>query len=144
MTLQIRPAEASDLAVARRMLDEAGLPTADLATDVLAFAADCDGDTQGFIGVETFGNVSLLRSLVIATSARGRGVGRHLVAALEAASADSGVSEMWLLTIDADGFFARLGYQVRERADAPHAIRNTAEFSGLCPDDAILMSKQLR
>jgi len=54
-----------------------------------------------------------------------------------------GVDELWLLTIDADAFFVSLGYETRERSEAPEAIRNTEEFSGLCPEDAVLMSKQL-
>ena len=144
MTLQVRPAVATDYKTALRLLGEAGLPTEDLKAGMLALAAECNGDVQGLIGVESFGEVALLRSLVIAADARGRGVGRHLVAALEGESAGKGVSEMWLLTIDADGFFKQLGYEVRDRGAAPDVIRSTAEFSGLCPDDAVLMSKNIR
>ncbi len=54
------------------------------------------------------------------------------------------VQEVWLLTIDADPFFEKLGYVVRTRDAAPDVIRGTAEFSSLCPGDAVLMSKELR
>ena len=144
MTLQIRPAVASDLAVAIRLLDAAGLPTGDLKAEMLALTAECSGEVRGLIGLECFGRVALLRSLVISERARGEGVGRHLVTALEGECGGRGVADLWLLTIDADGFFARLGYAPRDRADAPAAIQSTAEFSGLCPDDAVLMSKSLR
>jgi len=48
-----------------------------------------------------------------------------------------------LLTIDADPYFAQLGYQMRGRDAAPTAIRETTEFRELCPGDAFLMCKAL-
>lgn len=143
MTVQIRPSRADDLEFAIALLTQAGLPIDDLAIEKLAFTAECDDAIQGLIGVERFGDTALLRSLVIAEPARGNGVGQLLVSALEVASAESGVTEMWLLTIDADGWFGRLGYTVRDRNDAPADIRSTREFSGLCPDDAVLMAKAI-
>lgn len=143
MTLRIRPARLADLESARSLLQDAGLPTADLAADHLALVADQDGDFLGVVGLESFGEVALLRSLVISTKVRGTGIGPALVTALETASTCDGVEEMWLLTIDADPFFRKLGYEVRERADAPPSIQGTEEFSNLCPGDAVLMSKSL-
>ena len=143
MTLTIRPASAADLNAAKKLLHEARLPTADLTAGHLALTAEKNNEIQGLIGVESFGEPALLRSLVVRPGARGSGVGAALVTALETACFCEGVSEMWLLTTDADAFFARLGYAVRDRGDAPGAIRKTAEFAGLCPGDAVLMSKKL-
>ena len=53
------------------------------------------------------------------------------------------MGEIWLLTIDADGFFESLGYGRRERDEAPEAIVGTAEFADLCPASAVLMSRPL-
>jgi hypothetical protein len=47
------------------------------------------------------------------------------------------------LTIDAEKFFARLGYRTMARSDAPAAIQSTDEFSSLCPGSAVLMQKRL-
>lgn len=143
MTVQIRPSRDNDLELATALLAQAGLPTDDVDIDKLAFTAECDDALHGVIGVERFGDAALLRSLVIAEPARGKGVGGLLVSALEVAITESGVSEVWLLTIDADGWFSRLGYEVRGREDAPQSIRSTREFSGLCPASAVLMSKKL-
>jgi len=143
MTLAIRPASAADLATTIRFLEKAGLPVADLCAETLAFVAEKDDLFQGVIGQESFGSVALLRSLVVSADARGAGIGPALVSALEIASLAEGVRELWLLTTDADRFFAKLGYVTRDRADAPEIIRNTEEFSGLCPGDAVLMSKKL-
>ena len=143
MTVEIRPTTAADFESAKRLLKKAGLPTADLQVATLRLAADCNGELRGLIGLEDYGKCALLRSLVIADEARGTGVGSLLMAALESECAAAGIDELWLLTIDADGFFAARDYAVRQRSDAPPDIRASREFSGLCPDSAILMSKTL-
>lgn len=143
MSVIIRPARAADLDTAICLLRNAGLPVEDLSFEQLALSAERDGNVQGVIGLQSFGNAGLLRSLVVSNDVRGAGIGRQLVAALESDCIANGMTELWLLTIDADTFFAQLGYRVRQRHEAPDVIRGTAEFSGLCPDDAVLMSKPL-
>ena len=141
--IDIRPAQASDLAVAKAWLSVEGLPIDDLTVDHMdAFiVATQTGESVGMIGLEKFGNVGLLRSLVVDEADRGAGLGARLVAELELRACSEHIDELWLLTIDADPFFARHGYVVADRDDAPNAIRSTAEFSDLCPGDAVLMCK---
>ncbi len=143
MALAIRPASAADLAASIDLLKNAGLPVADVSADLLAFVAEKNDVFQGVIGIESFGKIGLLRSLVVSADARGGGVGPALVTALEVDCLANAVEELWLLTIDADRFFEKRGFAARDRADAPDAIRSTAEFQGLCPQDAVLMSKIL-
>lgn len=143
MTLTIRPASEIDLSAAIALLNSAGLPVQDLAAETLALVAETDGEPCGVIGLQSFGEVALLRSLVVSHDARGAGIGPALVKALETACLADGVRELWLLTIDVDRFFLKLGYVGRMRSDAPIAIRSTEEFSGLCPGDAVLMSKYI-
>jgi len=143
--IEIRPAQASDLTVAMAWLSGEGLPTDDLTADHMdAFIiATQAGESVGMIGLEKFGNVGLLRSLVVDEAGRGAGLGERLVAELELTARNEHIDELWLLTIEADPFFARHGYVVSERDAAPEAIRDTAEFSTLCPGDAVLMHKRL-
>lgn len=143
MTISIRQATHDDLSTAKTLLADAGLPVDDLAATQLAFVGIVDEDVVGVIGFENHGRVGLLRSLVVAKDARAAGLGRELVAALEASARAQGVDEIWLLTIDADPFFAQLGYQIRGRSLAPPEISATAEFRELCPGDAFLMCKEL-
>ncbi|MDJ0712050.1 MAG: arsenic resistance N-acetyltransferase ArsN2 [Woeseiaceae bacterium] len=143
MNFTLRPSTDTDLDFAARELDAAGLPVSDLHAGHLAYTAMSAGAVVGVIGMEPYGSTGLLRSLVVSRGARGSGVGRQLVEALEGHAVSRGMHELWLLTIDADGWFGRHGYVVRDRRDAPPDIQGTAEFSGLCPGDAVLMSKKL-
>ena len=139
--MKIRAATGRDVATALQLLQQAELPTADLTSGNLALIAEDSSGTLGIVGLDEFGVVGLLRSLVVRPSARGRGVGRSLATALERFAHGLGIGELWLLTMDADEYFAGLGFRPRDREDAPDAIRGSEEFSNLCPADAVLMSK---
>jgi amino-acid N-acetyltransferase len=102
-----------------------------------------DAGPAGMIGLEQFDEVGLLRSLVIEPAARRGGIGRQLVRALEAHALARGVAILWLLTIDAEAYFLKFGYEAMERDRVPDVIRNTEEFSSLCPGDAVVMKKSL-
>ncbi len=143
--IEIRPAQAWDLTVATAWLSAEGLPIDDLTVDHMDsfIVATQAGKPVGMIGIEKFTEVGLLRSLIVDTACRGAGLGARLVKALELSARNEHIDELWLLTIDADPFFARHGYVVVERDAAPKAIRNTAEFSTLCPGDAVLMCKHM-
>ena len=127
------------------LVSGAGLPTADLdAVDLSAFLGCGDPEhPDGVIGLELFGPVGLLRSLVVAESARGRGYGHALVTALEDLARAEGVETLYLLTTTVPGFFEHEGYATIARDDVPAAIKATAEFSSLCPADAVVMRKIL-
>jgi amino-acid N-acetyltransferase len=142
----IRGACSQDFEMATAWLVAAGLPTADLSDAQMEhFLVAVSDDTPiGMIGLEPFEDTGLLRSLVVDPSARSGGIGQQLVAALEAYAVSLGIETLWLLTIDADVYFAAHGYDVKDRNDSPDCIRNTIEFSKLCPGDAVLMRKILR
>ena len=142
--LSFRAPIDADMMVARQLLSAAALPVADVSIDRLALVAELDGEVAGLIGLEQFIDIGLLRSLVVPPANRSGGVGKALVAGLEKLAIEKGVNELWLLTIDADAWFAQLGYCTQERDAAPPAIQQTEEFSGLCPDDAVLMRKVLQ
>ena len=142
----LRQAREGDLDHVRRSLLACELPVDDLSAAKLErFLLAEDGDEiVGLIGLELFGTTGLLRSLVVEKRARSRGLGGKLVGALEAAAQAAGVTDLWLLTIDAERFFERHGYEIVARRDVPEAIRQTEEFGELCPDSAFLMTKSLK
>ena len=141
----LAPATSKDLGAVRNLLDAAGLPHADLTAEHLDhFLLLRDGGAvAGSVGLEVLGEDALLRSLAVAPSRRGEGLGRWLVEAAEARARREGVAALWLLTETAAPFFARLGYQTAERSAAPPRIQATAEFDALCGASAVCMMKRL-
>lgn len=133
---------AGELADALR---QAGLPVEDLGRTgqrFWRFAAN-DGGVLGYAGLEGDGSDALLRSVMVDSTARGRGHGLALVDAMAAEAARRGIERLWLLTLDAAGFFERAGFTRVPRDTAPPAIAATAEFAALCPVSAVCMARPL-
>ena len=76
-------------------------------------------------------------------AARGTGVGRALVEALEARCRAQGVRELVLLTETAAEWFPRFGYVRVERSNVPAAVQQSVEFRSACPASAVAMRKVL-
>lgn len=145
MAGQLQISSRPSLNAAVRLLAAAQLPTEDLT------AAHCDhfffagspGDPTGLVGLEIFGNVALLRSLVVAPERRGTGEGAALLQHAENHARAEGVATVYLLTTTAEAFFAKHGYQRASRDSAPAAIRATREFADICPASSAFMLRQL-
>lgn len=143
MDLQVRPAEATELAAMKQLLAAHALPTGDFETaavDWLVAVPDAGG-VAGMVGLELIDREGLLRSLV--ATKQGAGVGSALLAAAEDVARSRGVRRLFLLTQTAEPFFAARGYARVERSDAPQALLATAEFRSLCPASATCMTREL-
>ena len=128
------------------LLEAASLPTEDLERRSMAnflVARDGSGKVIGAIGVECYERSALLRSLVVSPDYRNRGLATRLVAELEARCRSLAVADLFLLTTTARDFFARQRYQAIGRGSVPVALRAAAEFTRLCPDSAVCMTKFL-
>jgi len=128
------------------VLEAASLPTEDLERNSMAsflVARDGSGKVIGAIGVECYGRSALLRSLVVSPGYRNRGLGARLVAKLEARCRSLAVTDLFLLTTTARDFFSKQRYQSIGRGSVPVALRAAAEFTRLCPDSAVCMTKSL-
>ena len=99
------------------------------------------GALAGVIGVELYNNVALVRSLAVSPDQRGAGLGSILVAHLERFVMREGVRSLYLLTTTAQPYFARRGYDLLPKENAPEVIRKTREYSVICPESAVLMVK---
>ena len=140
-----RRPDAADFAALCSLLDDCGLPTADLTLASLAHfrVARDGGRIVAVAGLATLGQVGLLRSVAVASTHRARGLGSGLVDALEQEARRLGLSALYLLTTSAGDFFSRRGYRALPRDEAPAALRDSAEFSRLCPASALCMRKSL-
>jgi amino-acid N-acetyltransferase len=140
VSTELRPAVAADHEAVCRLLQEADLPLDGLSATLEHFVvAEAGGKVTAAAGLELYGPDALLRSVVVAASLRGSGVGRRLVEAARRSARDLGVRGVYLLTDTADQFFARHGFAVIERAEVPAGIRSSVEFASVCPDSAIVM-----
>jgi amino-acid N-acetyltransferase len=141
MDIIAHPSESA----AKRLLVEAGLPAADITAEHLKHFFFCGPgtDLEGLVGLELYGEVALMRSLAVASGRRGSGLGSRLVEHAEHYARDRGVKSLYLLTTTAEAFFLRRGYTRVAREKAPEAIRNTKEFSGICPLSSAFMVKHL-
>jgi hypothetical protein len=54
-----------------------------------------------------------------------------------------GVEAVYLLTLTAREYFARLGFVAVDRAQAPAEIRRSEEFASICPVSSAFMGKQI-
>jgi amino-acid N-acetyltransferase len=127
------------------LLAACALPNSDLSEKKLQHFFGCGAETNpcGVVGVELYGDVALLRSLAVASGARGKGCGKRLVQEAEQHAAQAGARRLFLLTTTAEAFFQALGYAQLSRDSAPEAIRATSEFTTVCSTSATLMAKDL-
>jgi N-acetylglutamate synthase-like GNAT family acetyltransferase len=141
----LQTADERDWVAVLRLLDAAGLPTADLlAAHVEDFiVARADDRVVGAVAVERHGLHGLLRSLVVDPAWRGRGLGGQLLVAAERHARAAGLHSLTLLTQSAAAVFAAHGYVVIDRATAPAALHATPQFAALCPSTSTCMTKTL-
>jgi amino-acid N-acetyltransferase len=142
--LVIRAASERDLAEVERLLVASSLPLDGVADALPGFVvAEESGRVVGAVGVERCGQYGLLRSAVVDETARNRGVGRQLVERVIDAARSSGLKTLYLLTTTAEEYFPSFGFEVANREEAPASIRNTTEFTTVCPASATMMKLDL-
>ena len=105
--------------------------------------ARLDSKLAGTVVLEPCGQSALLRSLAVAAEWRGRSLGRNLVSRMISHARLLGVDHLYLLTTEADRYFAKLGFASVERSGAPAQIQETSQFRSLCPKTAVCMTRDV-
>jgi len=129
----------------RQLLTLCGLPHEDITPEHLRhfWVIKEKGEILGVVGLEVFGRMGLLRSLAVAPRFRNRGFATQLTKKAEEYAASLKIEGMYLLTLTAESFFQKRGYQKTERLSVPPEIQGTTEFQGLCPASSVCMVKRL-
>lgn len=140
-----RAAAAAERPAIDRLLKNSSLPLTAMDEDLGHFFIHQgdNGTVLGVAGLELYGSAGLLRSVAVTESARRQGIGATLVERVVACARTEGCEALYLLTLDAEVYFQRFGFEVISRSEAPAAIRASAEFARLCPESAVLMWKRI-
>ena len=142
--METRIINKNDLEQAIDLLREFDLAYTDLdQANIRLFKFSESGRLVGLGGLEIYGSRALLRSIAVSKEIQGTKAGRFICNWLENWAAKNQLSELYLLTTTAPGFFAHLGYRVIHRNEFPEPLRQTTQFSELCPASSVCMMKNL-
>lgn len=127
----IRKAKVQDIQSIKKIVEPYGktgamlpISLAELYDRLRSYFIFEDG-ADGIVGTAalhvTWDDLAEIRSLAVAKSHKGRGIGRELVARCLAEAADLGVGRVFVLTYVPE-FFAKVGFQEFDKAKLPHKI----------------------
>ncbi len=138
------PATAADWPAIEALLSASALPL-DGAPEAFrtGLVEREDGDVVGVAAIEPYAGAAVLRSVAVRADRRSEGYGQRLVHAAEDLARERGAAELILLTETAAAFFARLGYDVIDRAAVPADVAASIEFTTVCPSTAVVMRRRL-
>ncbi|HKV98843.1 MAG TPA: arsenic resistance N-acetyltransferase ArsN2 [Vicinamibacterales bacterium] len=138
---------SADLTEIERLLRDAGLTTSGVAEIVSAtpshfFVAETTDGTAALVavaGLEVCCDNALLRSVAVDSEWQRRGLGRDLVQRIVCHAEERGIRALYLLTMTAERYFPRFGFEAVDRAAVPADIAETLEFTSACPKTAVAM-----
>jgi len=123
------------------LLKENKLPYEDIVSSKVIFFSKKKEDTIiGCIGIEEFGTDALLRSFAVSDAFKGKAIGKELLTDLLEYLKSKHFKTVHLLTTTAASYFSNYGFVVSTKNTAPESIKNTQEFTSICPDSAIYMT----
>lgn len=144
MEVELASARPEDLDAVLALLTDASLPRDGAAEHFENFLVTRAGSRViGAVGMERYGPNALLRSLVVAPSHRGQGLGRALTERLLQEASKQGVKQVFLLTVTAPGFFPRFGFKRIAREEADAGVKQSVEFRAACCQSAVCMRLDL-
>jgi amino-acid N-acetyltransferase len=138
--VRIRSASKTDYDAVAELLQAALLPTQGVAEHFRHFlVAENEKGIIGAIGLELYADTALLRSAVVHSSLRSKGIGSLLYNQLIENAKSLGISRIILLTETAEGYFSRKGFKKIEARTVSGPITTSVEFTGACPSTAVCM-----
>ena len=128
---------------AKNLLQKNNLPTEDINEHAHLFGTYEEENLVAVGGVELYGPDALIRSICVDEAYRSQGMAEILTEHIEQYAKKSGADCLYLLTTTADNYFKRKGFVKIERHTVPQAIKQSSEFSAMCPASATVMKKNL-
>jgi amino-acid N-acetyltransferase len=131
-TISIEPANQNDLPAILDLLATCQLPQEGLSEHLATtLVARNDKTIVGNVALEVYGSAALLRSVAVAPTFRGRGLGQQLTQAALALAGQLKINCIYLLTETAGDFFPKFGFHPIDRSGVAPAVRGSLEFTSL-------------
>ena len=144
MKANVGPAQTADFPAVLDLLRRSNLPTDGLEQHLQTMlTARWDGRIVGCAAIERYGTAGLLRSVAVAAERRGEGLGQTLTRAALDLARGQRLKTVYLLTETAAEFFPKFGFRPVARDAVDPAVRQSIEFTELCPSTAIAMKLDL-
>jgi amino-acid N-acetyltransferase len=142
---RVTPATAADLPEIGALLRANGLSPDGLEPCVATtLISRSRGEVIGCAALEVYGDAALLRSVAVEAGWQARGLGAELVEKAMRLAQSNAVRQMFLLTMTAADYFERHGFERCARDDAPDALKQSIEFTTLCPVGAVAMRRAIQ
>lgn len=121
-------------------LKMAGLPFEDLDKDKHLLVGYYENENLiGTGGVEIYGDFGLLRSVSVVGNYKGKKIGSKITMHLIDKAKESNLKGLYLLTETAPDFFQKFGFDVTGREHVANEVKNSKEFTHVCPVSAVCM-----
>ncbi|WP_263833176.1 arsenic resistance N-acetyltransferase ArsN2 [Sulfurospirillum oryzae] len=141
MKITIRKATENEYRAIIHLLASNALPTADIyEKNITLFVGLIDEKIIATIGIETYGEVALLRSLCVKDELKNQKLGEKMLSYLLSFCTHEKIETLYLLTTTAERYFVRHSFEKITREETPLAIQQTREFQDICPASAVVMA----
>ncbi|HYW31242.1 MAG TPA: arsenic resistance N-acetyltransferase ArsN2 [Gemmatimonas sp.] len=147
----LRAASVEDTEAIQALLVATGLPTdgvaellaSDASQFVVGVAPGAGAELVAVAGLEMCCDSALLRSVAVREDWQRHGLGHQLVKRVVCEAESRGINALYLLTMTAEHYFPRFGFETIAREAVPAEIANTLEFKSACPASATAMMRTL-
>lgn len=140
MEMTLRKATENEYRAIIHLLASNQLPTADIyEKNITLFVGLVESEIVATIGIETYGNEALLRSLCVKEIFKNQKLGEKMLSYLLNFCETENIRTLYLLTTTAEHYFERYGFEKITRNETPPTIQQTREFQDICPSSAVIM-----
>jgi amino-acid N-acetyltransferase len=144
MAIQIEPVRPGDVEELYGLLAEHHLPLDGLCDHLATtIVARQEGRVVGSAALELYPDGALLRSVAVASPLQGQHLGWELTRAAIRLAQSRHAPAIYLLTITAERYFPKFGFERIARDDVPSSVQTSVEFMSACPSSATVMRKRL-
>ena len=139
----IRAAGGECFPAIRGLLERSDLTAAGVSADRGTYYLAKSGELLGVLGVERYGQASLLRSFAVEPAFRKTRIGQTLIEHVLRQMREGGCVTAYVLTNTAEPLFAKYGFRKIQREQIPGDILTSSALGTACPASCVSMCLEL-